>query len=671
MVKILLDDTVLLPQTTLTRLTEGVALGLPASGGGVLLPDLATRPERYLVFYAQAHEDHSVTLNLHVFTHNAPEGPPRFTIRFGLLPRIRTLVCFDLAWMDGHILFPEANEGQLKVVCHGSRVTRDEIARVTLDNFPCFHPLTLSLEAMELTDTKPPSFPVPEVKLVDELGQNKAKTWPGKVPSSADLGPRLQAALNDGTNAYPFTEWDEWGGHSGFRLTEGTGFFTRTKRDGRWWLVDPSGNAFFSMGPDCVGVPIDSRVDGIEAWVDWLPDHTDPEYAAMFRTTTWPQGEPGRRTPLLFSYERANLHRAFGPGWLEKWQQLMSRQLKNHGLNSLGNWSDPAACQTLGLPYVTQLPEFPSTTQLIFRDFPDVLSPEYAQNALRCARALEARRDDPLVIGIFLRNEPAWAFVDHLIIADEVLFQGAPTASKDALIAWLVDQYGSIEALNTSWATTFSSFEALRTPIRQASASSPQAERDLRAFSRTMLDAYVGIPARACRQVDRHHMILGMRWAWIDDADMVTGWQHFDVFSINCYATDPTAALDQVVNLGVDLPILIGEFHFGALDRGPTATGLEAVVTQEDRGLAYRYYTDRVARHPHGVGCHYFQCYDQFVLGRFDGENYNIGLFDVCSQPYPEMMDAIRACSAGVYDVMAGRRPPTEVVAQTIPMIAY
>ena len=25
-----------------------------------------------------------------------------------------------------------------------------------------------------------------------------------------------------------------------------------------------------------------------------------------------------------------------------------------------------------------------------------------------------------------------------------------------------------------------------------------------------------------------------------------------------------------------------------------------------------------------------------------DGENYNIGLFDICSQPYPEMMEAVK-----------------------------
>lgn len=114
-----------------------------------------------------------------------------------------------------------------------------------------------------------------------------------------------------------------------------------------------------------------------------------------------------------------------------------------------------------------------------------------------------------------------------------------------------------------------------------------------------------------------------------------------------------------------------GEFHFGALDAGPTSTGLEGVAGQRDRGIAYRRYVEYVASHPHGVGCHYFQCYDQFVLGRFDGENYNIGLFDICSQPYPEMMQAVRACSAGIYEVAAGGKEPTQERARETAMIAF
>ncbi|MCC8046527.1 MAG: hypothetical protein LIP12_13695 [Clostridiales bacterium] len=40
------------------------------------------------------------------------------------------------------------------------------------------------------------------------------------------------------------------------------------------------------------------------------------------------------------------------------------------------------------------------------------------------------------------------------------------------------------------------------------------------------------------------------------------------VFSNAGMMADPTTAITNITNLGVDLPILIGEFHFGALDAG-------------------------------------------------------------------------------------------------------
>ena len=166
-------------------------------------------------------------------------------------------------------------------------------------------------------------------------------------------------------------------------------------------------------------------------------------------------------------------------------------------------------------------------------------------------------------------------------------------------------------------------------------------------------------------------MILGMRWAWISDPALVSGWENFDVFSINCYAFDPTAALDNIVSLGVDLPIVIGEYHFGAQDAGPLATGLKAVPTQKDRGKAIRAYIEKAAEHPYGVGCHYFQYSDQFALGRFDGENYNIGLFDICLQPYEDLIGEIQESAQQIYEIAAGNRLPEDIKVPQAKVIAY
>lgn len=665
-----IGETILLHSKILSREPGTTTLHIPREGGGLDVTEIARCEQRYLVFSAECLEEHSLILNLNLYEKTGG-GSPAFFMRFGILPRFRAQICLDLRNLDAHILFPESYPGQLKVVCHGRRVERAAMERITLEMPPCYHSVSLRLSDLTLTDAFPDAFPLPEEKLIDELGQWKPKTWPGKLKSTAQMREKLQAALNL-PDAFPDPDWDRYGGYSRKPVRKGTGFFKKAKADNRWTLVDPLGNAFFSVGPDCVIARPDCRVDAMERFMDWLPGEDDPVYGGMYRHIPWPDGAARRyRDCTLFSFPQANLHRAFGGDWHPKWQSLMGRQLKQGGMNTLGNWSDPQSLGVIPLPYVTMLERFPDTELKIFRDFPDVLSDEYRNSAAACAKTLKARANDPLMIGYFLRNEPQWAFVDGLILADEVLYNPQPSACKRELIAWLVEKYQTAQALSEAWRHTFSSFEALSQPLQGASALSAQARDDLKAFSRILLDAYVGVASKACREADPNHMNLGMRWAWISDPDLVTGWEYFDVFSINCYAVDPTAMLDSVVALGVDLPIMIGEFHFGALDGGQTATGLEAVTNQAERGKAYRYYTERVAAHPYGVGCHWFQCYDQFALGRFDGENYNIGLFDLCSLPNAAMMNAARQSGGRLYGVKFGTITPTDEKPETIPMIAY
>lgn len=628
----------------------------------------------YLSFYLTVNEDHSMAFewNVYMDEHESPD----FTLRFGLLGHIKTFVCIDLGWLDAKVLYPEPIIGGLKNVCHGGRVERERVTRHELVSLPCFHEISVEMSDEAYSKERPKGEPLPYVKLVDRFGQNSVKHWTGKINSEEELENSVKKQVESlGADAvlqniqYTNDDWSEYGGWKKKRLTDGSGFFSKFKENGRWWLVDPLGYAFFSVGADCVRPSIDGRIDCVEKWLEWLPDENDELYSECFGF------QNGRKDDVRkfksFDYLKANIIRAFGKDWYESWKGLVTAQLKKNGFNTLGNWSEPGLLGHCGIPYVDSLPEFPSTKVNIFRDFPDVLSDEYKNEAKRCARKLAERRDDPYMIGYFLRNEPSWAFVDNLVIADEVLYNPQPTACKAALIEELKEKYKNVEALNDAWNCSFEGFDDLNSPQKEMSKRSAAALKDLRSFSRRLVRAYIEIPSRACREEDQNHMILGMRWAWISDPDLVTGWENFDVFSINCYGVDPTNAISNIANHGVDLPIVIGEFHFGALDKGLTATGLEGVKTQADRGLAFRYYCERTAAHPFGVGCHYFQFYDQFMLGRFDGENYNIGLFDTCMQPYDEMLAHVKECTESIYEVASGEKKPTSQKPQTIPMIAY
>ncbi|WMJ86278.1 beta-galactosidase [Anaerocolumna sp. MB42-C2] len=657
--------------TLLERDGDTAKLRMAAEGAGLLLPELIDCQERYVSFYIEACENHSVVLALRVYVKDSGKGPA-FDVQFGILPGVRTPICIDRNWMDGHVLFPEAGVGQLKQVCHGRRVVQEEIEQIVLETLPVFHDFTLKITDIVLSEEYPSFKPLAGGKMVDEFGQNKQKMWSSKVKDLSELKEILQKQEAENRTEYPFGDWSVFGGWKLKKLGEETGYFTKYKADGKWFLADPSGYAFFSVGPDCVGLRADCRVDGVEKWLDWLPDQAEPEYRKMFRKTKgWSTEEKAGRNGLLFSYSQANLYRALGKNWYPLWQKMITGQLRRFGMNTLGNWSDERLFGTTEMPYVMSLPEFPGTSRMIFRDFPDVFSEEYTREAKRCAAALKPRKNDPLMIGYFLRNEPNWAFVNNLVLADEVLYNIERTECKEELIRFLKEKYGEITELNKAYHSVLEDFDDFYQPRQNVSHWSEEARKDMREFSRRMLQAYVEIPCRECRKVDSNHMILGMRWAWVSDPDLVTGWENFDVFSINCYSVDPTVNIQNIVDLGVDLPVMIGEFHFGALDAGLTATGLEGVASQRDRGAAYRYYCERVAAHAFGVGCHYFQCYDQFVLGRFDGENYNIGLFDICSQPYTEMVKSVQECSRSLYLVKDGQQSPTEEKAVSIPMIAF
>ena len=641
---------------------EGELLILPKAGGGFALPDLAKTGERWLNLTMQLMTDHAQAFEARFY---AEEDTPRVIIRFGLMPGMRAAVALDLQWLDGHILFPGHRAGMQKVVCHGSRIDREEIRRAEMLSMPSAAEVRVHIENVQLADQPAPVVLPCGEKLIDSFGQYTKKNWTGKIRSEEELTGYLRAEAEK-EPTWLSCDRTQWGGKASEKCAEGTGFFGKIRKDGRWYLTDPDGCAFFSMGADCVAARCDARIDGLETMLTELPPRCEaPELYADGRDF----GETERGNGLLFSYERLNLQRAFGGDWDRKWQRMIIGQLKRMGINTLGNWSDDRLFGKM--PYVTCLAEFPSTRRLIFRDFPDVLSEEYRQEAARCAASLAARKDDPWMIGYFLRNEPAWAFVDHLLIADEVLRNPDRTACKEGMISFLREKYGSAEALSDAWNIPFASFDDLLSPIEKASSLSAQAAADVRAFSARLTELYMRIPAEACRRVDPNHMILGMRWAWISDPLLVNGWDVFDVFSINCYAVDPTPALDQVRKLGVDLPVMIGEFHFGALDAGLPATGLEAVPDQKERAKAFRYYTERVAASANGVGCHWFQCYDQFALGRFDGENYNIGLFDITLRPYPELAAAVQETADRVYEIMNGREQATEERPVSLPMIAY
>jgi hypothetical protein len=128
--------------------------------------------------------------------------------------------------------------------------------------------------------------------------------------------------------------------------------------------------------------------------------------------------------------------------------------------------------------------------------------------------------------------------------------------------------------------------------------------------------------------------------------------KYCDVIGINRYRFSPS---DLRMPDGIAKPIIIGEWHFGALDRGLLHPGLRSVANQRQRAAGYRHYVCQALRHPNIVGTHWFQYRDQMVTGRFDGENYQIGFVDICDTPYWETVAASRDVGGELYAIRAGK----------------
>ena len=167
-------------------------------------------------------------------------------------------------------------------------------------------------------------------------------------------------------------------------------------------------------------------------------------------------------------------------------------------------------------------------------------------------------------------------------------------------------------------------------------------------------EAYYKVVREEVKRVAPHKLYLGSRLHGHDTPHgsrphlVAAAAKYCDVISINRYRFSPS---DLRMLEGVDKPLIIGEFHFGALDRGMLHPGLRGLSNQAQRAYAYEHYLTQALKHAHIVGTHWFQYREQNVTGRSDGENYQIGFVDICDTPYQEIIDASRRIGDRLYEL--------------------
>jgi len=483
---------------------------------------------------------------------------------------------------------------------------------------------------------------------IDKLGQFAHTDWPGKTHSTKELAESAKAEEKD-LAAHPGPPArNQYGGWTAGPKLDPTGSFRVRKFNGKWWLVDPEGRLFWSHGIDCVRSANATPITNREHYYTGLPKARSP-FARFYGTGNWaPHGYYKDHSPYkTYDFSRANLLRKYGQDWESRFADITHRRLKSWGLNTIANWSDSSIYGMKKTPYVCTISY--SSRRLegstgYWGKFYDVFDPSFRQ-ALRSRLATQKDRTagDPWCIGYFVHNELAWG--DDTSLAVAALASPADQPAKKVFVADLKAKYKTIGKLNSAWATSHATWQDLLKSVEPP--DKDKARGDLAAFYTKTAETYFKTIRDELKRVAPEKLYLGCRFAWVNDAAALAATKYCDVVSYNRYRY---SVADERLPENIDMPIIIGEFHFGALDRGMFHTGLRKTLDQNDRAEKYSSYVRGALRNPHIVGTHWFQYKDQATTGRGDGENYQIGFIDICDRPYPEIVNAAREVGYSMYE---------------------
>ena len=493
--------------------------------------------------------------------------------------------------LDGMNGYPGAQDG----ICGGFDIHHTASFHIFLNQdgvASCFTVLRVSADSVG--NLPPPKVLAAKTFLpfVDRFGQFMHDDWPGKVHDEAELT-RTKAdedawlAKNGGS---PIPESDRFGGWAGGPQLKATGFFRTEKANGKWWLVDPEGHLFFSHGVDCVGIGYDRTGIGFrEKYFAWLPAKDDPVFGAFVGTCTrtWSAMHSFYKDPAHFPFDTFNFANA---NLRRKYGTEWKSEYSDRAHRRLRAWGLNTIANWSS-PEIYSLCRTPYTLCLGTDGAPRLKGSKGPWGAL----------PDPF--------NPEF---------EKKLRERARAVAKTMRDdSWCVGVFVDNEL---SW----------------------NGEERMKEVS----EQYFHTVSRVLHEELPNHLYLGCRIAWGSDVIYRASARFCDVVSVNIYNRRPVKDLPPDAE---DKPMIIGEFHFGALDRGMFHAGIVATRDQNERAQCYRDFVNACLDHQRYVGTHWFQWKDQALTGRSDGENYQIGFLNVADVPYPELVQAARDVAGTMY----------------------
>lgn len=410
-------------------------------------------------------------------------------------------------------------------------------------------------------------------------------------------------------------------------------FFAVKQTDDRWLFEAPDGSPFYSLGVDCVVAQI-----------------------------TESKGK------MVDNY-------GGGADWFKKWADKKLEEIKGMSFNTLGAWH---------ASYYWSL-EVPKTIELRMTrhskkvnhvwgvGFPDVFDDSF-KASVNAALSEFFHRDtgnvfkgNKSVIGFFTDNELHWwgsvgqwgkddqgAGRNSTALVEDYFRLPAESSGKKAWVSFLKNKYGTVDVLNNTWESEYTSFNELLW-AQQYRARREAMEIDKQEFLEIIAEKYFQTTSSLLKQYAPEHLNLGCRLVGTSAPDVVLKVmaRYVDVISINFYSMElPKEYLDHLYAV-TRKPVMITEFCFcagGAYGFVHNTNGAQNVIvkTQARRAEAYEAFVTGAFNLPYMVGTHWFALYDYH--GDEHGLKGNYGLYDLDDRPWEELIEGVEKTNRNILD---------------------
>lgn len=430
---------------------------------------------------------------------------------------------------------------------------------------------------------------------------------------------------------------------------EGTGFFKLGRGNNRWWLLDPEGQATWSIGTMAA---INGRTgNGNFEFYDWYKEEFGNDSMAF--------------ASMLFD------------------------TLKSWGFNSYAGWTGDEFAEITAQRYQNNEAYFPMYKVLGLsrmgddKDYyvkdregnkkdgdhavVDPYNPKWREDARQKAmQQIPVYKDKPWFVGWYIDNE--------LELDDLFKFVWAEYSGKE-FISQLKEKYQTIENLNQNWSSSFEtfnygSFDEILSDKPEPMDWDDPLYTDFTNFERQMVQEYIDFTYALVKELDPNHLIISNRLHLGPMGDLhrtIDLWGKYDLICMNIYPENllfgfAPGELELMKRLheGTGKPVIIGEWSVPAMgvglykfgedpyDRPMDWSWPQVVRSQKERGEVYHACMMQLASMDFILGAGWFKPIDVNSVDR----RANRGLINGDFEPYTDMVTAIERTNETIHQEM-------------------